>query len=85
MPNFTLDELRKLMRACAGEDEEIDLDGDILDTPFTALHYDSLAVLELAGRIERDWNVLVPDEVATELETPRAVLDYVNQQQAEVG
>lgn len=85
MPDFTLDELRQLMRACAGEDEEIDLDGDILDTPFTALHYDSLAVLELAGRIEREWRVPVPDEVATELETPREVLDYVNRQQAEVG
>ncbi|MFI6389998.1 acyl carrier protein [Nonomuraea sp. NPDC050540] len=78
MKELTLDDLRSLMRLSAGEDESIDLDGDIIDVTFKDLAYDSLAVLEMAGRLERDWGVIVPDEVAAMLETPRAVLDYVN-------
>ncbi|GAA2887937.1 hypothetical protein GCM10020220_092680 [Nonomuraea rubra] len=66
----------------AGEDESTDLDGDIIDAGFRDLGYDSLAVLELASRLERDWGVVVPDEVAATLETPRAVLDYVNERAA---
>ncbi|MEV4897531.1 phosphopantetheine-binding protein [Nonomuraea sp. NPDC055795] len=78
MKELTLDDLRSLMRLSAGEDESIDLDGDIIDVTFKDLAYDSLAVLEMASRLERDWGVIVPDEVAVTLETPRAVLDYVN-------
>ncbi|MER5648146.1 acyl carrier protein [Streptosporangium sp. NPDC002524] len=78
MKDFDLDDLRNLMRISAGEDEEIDIEGDIVDTTFTDMNYDSLAVLELASRIERDWGVAVPDEVAADLRTPREVLDYVN-------
>jgi aromatase len=77
-----LDDLRELMRVSAGEDEEIDLDGDIADVPFPDLNFDSLAVLELASRIEREWGLVVSDEVAAELRTPREVLDHVN---AEIG
>ncbi|MBB5082307.1 phosphopantetheine-binding protein [Nonomuraea sp. NPDC050790] len=82
MKELTLDDLRSLMRLSAGEDESIDLDGDIIDTTFKDLAYDSLAVLEMASRLERDWGVIVPDEVAATLETPRAVLDYVNERAA---
>ncbi|MFD9944784.1 phosphopantetheine-binding protein [Nonomuraea sp. NPDC059023] len=82
MKELTLDDLRSLMRLSAGEDESIDLDGDIIDTTFKDLAYDSLAVLEMASRVERDWGVIVPDEVAATLETPRAVLDYVNERAA---
>lgn len=78
MKDFDLDDLRELMRISAGVDEEIDIEGDIVDTTFTDMNYDSLAVLELASRIERDWGVAVPDEVAADLRTPREVLDYVN-------
>jgi act minimal PKS acyl carrier protein len=79
MAERTIDELRDLMVASGGVAEEVDLTGDILDTTFTDLSYDSLAVLELAGRIEREWDVVVPDEAAADFQTPRMVLDYVNQ------
>lgn len=70
MKDFDLDDLRELMRLSAGVDEDIDIEGDIVDTTFTNMNYDSLAVLELASRIERDWGVTVPDEVAAGLKTP---------------
>lgn len=80
MNTFTLDELRELMRASAGVDEAADIEGDISDVPFTDMDYDSLAVLELASRIEREWRIVVPDEVIMELKTPAEVLGYVNRQ-----
>jgi act minimal PKS acyl carrier protein len=76
---FTLEDLRLILRAAAGEDEEIDLDGDILDVPFYELGYDSLALLETGGRIERQLGVELGDQTVTEAENPRALLAAVNQ------
>jgi minimal PKS acyl carrier protein len=73
-----LDDLRALMRASIGEADDVDLDGDILDDSFTDLAYDSLAVLELAARVETQWQVAIPEDDAAELTTPRMFLDYIN-------
>jgi act minimal PKS acyl carrier protein len=74
---LTLDALKNTMRECAGEDEAIDLDGDIADTPFADLGYDSLALLETAARIERAYSVKLDDTV-TDARTPRAFIAIVN-------
>ncbi|WP_432147139.1 acyl carrier protein [Streptomyces sp. bgisy084] len=78
MTDFTLDDLKRVMRECAGEDESVSLDGDILDLPFEDLGYDSLALLETATRIERERGVSVPEEKLSEAKTPRLLLDAVN-------
>ncbi|MEU7721803.1 acyl carrier protein [Streptomyces tibetensis] len=78
MTELTLDDLKRVMRECAGEDESVDLDGDILDSPFEDLGYDSLALLETATRIERERGVSVPEEVLSGAKTPRLLLDAVN-------
>ncbi|WP_399930797.1 acyl carrier protein [Streptomyces kanamyceticus] len=70
-------DLTRLLRESAGEEEGIDLDGDVLDTDFTELGYDSLALLQVIGRIQREYGVELPDSAA-EAETPRALLDLVN-------
>jgi act minimal PKS acyl carrier protein len=75
---MTLEELRAILVECAGEDEEIDVGGDIAETDFADLGYDSLALLEMASRIERTRGVRIPDDLVPELRTPRAVLDVVN-------
>ncbi|MEU4575114.1 acyl carrier protein [Nonomuraea sp. ATR24] len=75
---MTLDDLRRIMVACAGEDEHVDLGGDILDELFTDLGYDSLALMETAARIETEFGVRIPDEQVAELTTPRALLDFVS-------
>ena len=43
MPQFTLEDLKRVLREAAGEDESVDLDGGIMDTEFGELGYDSLA------------------------------------------
>ncbi|MBT2383949.1 acyl carrier protein [Streptomyces sp. ISL-11] len=73
-----LDTLRAILVACAGEDEAAGLAGDILDVPFADLGYNSLALMESAARIKREFGVDIADDVLSELETPRAVLDLVN-------
>ncbi|ALO07950.1 Acyl carrier protein [Streptomyces venezuelae] len=68
----------QILRECAGEEEGVDLGGDILDTPFVELGYDSLALLQATGRIERDFGVALPDDVVAEAETPALLLGLVN-------
>ncbi|MCQ4044538.1 acyl carrier protein [Streptantibioticus rubrisoli] len=75
---ITIDDLKRIMRESAGEDESIDLDGDILEVPFAELGYDSLALLEAAGRITREYGVSLRDDELDGVETPRAFLDAVN-------
>ncbi|MFG3659687.1 acyl carrier protein [Streptomyces sp. NPDC047706] len=81
--SFTLDDLKRILLESAGADENIDLDGDILDTDFEELSYESLAILETCGRIERDYGISLDDGVVTEARTPRALLELVNAQLAE--
>ncbi|RSS53135.1 acyl carrier protein [Streptomyces sp. WAC01280] len=78
MARLTLDTLLQILRESAGEEEGVDLGGDILDTPFVELGYDSLALLQATGRIERDLGVSLPDDVVAEAETPALLLALVN-------
>jgi len=78
MSKLTLTGLMRIMRECAGEDENTDFSGDILNADFDALGYDSIALLETAGRIQREYGVNLADDVVTEANTPRALLSLVN-------
>lgn len=75
---FTLQDLKRILLDGAGADESVDLDGDILDTDFEQLGYESLALLETGGRIEREYGVELHDEIFTENPTPRTLLAAVN-------
>ncbi|WP_055712863.1 acyl carrier protein [Streptomyces torulosus] len=79
MPALTITELTDLLRECAGEAEAVNLDGDVLDVPFEVLGYDSLAVLQTTGRIERDYDVALDEDAVTDAETPRQYLELVNE------
>ncbi|MCK7625833.1 acyl carrier protein [Streptomyces sp. RS10V-4] len=78
MAAFTLDDLRRILVSCAGENDGADLHGDILDTPFRDLGYDSLALMETAARVEREYGIDVSDDDIAEVETPRGLLGIVN-------
>lgn len=76
-PQFTLEDLKRILVEGAGADEAIDLEGDILDKEFEALGYESLALLETCGRIEREYGISLGDEVIVEATTPRALIERV--------
>ena len=78
MSELTLTGLTAILRECAGEDDNSTLRGDILDTTFSDLGYDSIAVLETAGRIQVEYGVVLADDVVVEAGTPRRLLALVN-------
>jgi act minimal PKS acyl carrier protein len=82
MNEITLDDLRRVMAACAGADDDVDLNGDIIDVTFADLGYDSLAVMETVAILEREHKVKISDERIADLPTPRAMLDEIRQYQA---
>lgn len=78
MPALTLDDLVLALRECAGVDESVDLDGDILDVALKNLGYDSLALFNTICRIEREQGIELPDEFMDVALTPRQLLDGIN-------
>ncbi|MEV8504810.1 acyl carrier protein [Actinoplanes sp. NPDC051475] len=74
---MTIDDLRRILTDCAGEDESVDLQGDIIDVPFSELGYDSLALMETASRIKQEFGVELTDEQIADAGTPRALLGLV--------
>ncbi|MER5279377.1 acyl carrier protein [Streptomyces sp. NPDC002809] len=77
---FAIDDLRRILREAAGTAEGVDLDADILDTTFNSLGYESLALLETGGRIEREYGIALDDDTLSDADTPRALIDVVNDQ-----
>ena len=75
---FTVNDLRRILRERAGVDEGVDLDGEILDQAFEELGYESLALLEASGLIEREYGILLADGALAEATTPRALIEMVN-------
>lgn len=75
---FTLADLKRILHEAAGADESVDLDGDILDTDFESLGYESLALLETGGRIEREFDIVLDDDTLTGSGTPRTLIEVVN-------
>ncbi|KWX04664.1 hypothetical protein TH66_05460 [Carbonactinospora thermoautotrophica] len=78
MAQFTLDDLKQIMRTSAGVDESVDLDGDIAHVAFADLGYDSLAVLEMQSRISQDLGIEIPDDALEHMKTPAEAVAYVN-------
>lgn len=75
--NITIEQMRRLIIACAGAPDVEVSDGDFADTTFQALGYESLALLESAAAIERDFGVLLADEALFGAKTPRELTSIV--------
>ncbi|MEU1778862.1 acyl carrier protein [Streptomyces abikoensis] len=80
MSVFTIDELIRIMRECAGEDEAGDLIPDVADQDFDLLGYDSLALMATASRVEREHGLRLPEEEMAEIRTPAAFVALVNEE-----
>lgn len=74
---MTDEQMKTLLRDCAGEDEDVNLDGDIRGRSFGELGYDSLARLEVAARLKRDYGLDLIDEITAEV-TPVDVVALIN-------
>lgn len=79
---FTLADLKRILLQAAGADEAAALDDDILDTTFDLLGYESLALLETGGCIEREYGISLDDDTLTDALTPRDLIDTVNERLA---
>ncbi|MBZ3907922.1 acyl carrier protein [Streptomyces brasiliscabiei] len=75
---FTIADLKRILLEGAGAEEGVDLDGDILDTDFEELGYESLALLETGGRIEREYGISLDDDIFSDHRTPRSLVDAIN-------
>jgi act minimal PKS acyl carrier protein len=80
--SMTIDDLIRILTESAGMDESLEGSSDLSDRPFDDLGYDSLALMETAAHIEQEYGIVIPDEQITELKTPRALLDLVNNSQS---
>ncbi|MEU4349612.1 acyl carrier protein [Streptomyces sp. NPDC023838] len=80
MNDFTLDHLKRFMRECSGGEDPAGPDADVLGENFTELGFDSLALLQMASLIEREFGVALPDEGLHKLDTPQKLIDLVNEQ-----
>ncbi|MGW1510613.1 acyl carrier protein [Streptomyces sp. NPDC002394] len=78
--DFTLDDIRGILRQSAGEPENLPLDGDIAERTFEEIGYDSLARLEACGRIEREYGVSLDAELIQGTSTPAYLIAAVNAQ-----
>ncbi|EIV93553.1 acyl carrier protein [Frankia sp. QA3] len=80
--NITIDEIRLILIASAGAPEVEVAENDFADTSFDDLGYESLALLESAATIERDYGVRIPDEPLIAAKTPRELAAIVQAAQA---
>lgn len=74
---FTLDDLRRILREGCGDSPG--LDGDFAELGFEELGYESLALLETTGRIRREFGVTLDDDTVIAVTTPVELVALVNE------
>lgn len=74
---FTMTDLGRIMIEAAG-DEGVEFAAAILDQLFDDLGYDSLALLETSGRIEREYGISLDEDTLQAATTPRTLIEAVN-------
>jgi acyl carrier protein len=78
MNEFTLADLMRLVHACAGFEDVATIDASSADTEFSELGIDSLAVYELATRLQDELGIPISDQETELLTTPNALVGFVN-------
>jgi act minimal PKS acyl carrier protein len=78
MQQMTVPDLMAILARAGGVDESVDLGDDISHTELEALGYESLAVLEAAGLIEREYDVTLDEAALSDARTPQELLAVVH-------
>lgn len=76
--SFDITDLARILTEAAGSSDGLTATDDALDADFQDLGYDSLAMLETAARIEREFHVTLDDSTFADAMTPRVLIDLVN-------
>ncbi|HEX4727393.1 MAG TPA: acyl carrier protein [Jatrophihabitans sp.] len=79
---FDLSDLSRILRVAAGSKTEIV--AELANERFEDLGYDSLALLETSGRIEREYDIALEDSTISDAYTPALLVETVNRQLAAV-
>lgn len=82
MSELTAASLWEILHSAAGDSGRPGAE-NILDETFEDLGYDSLALLEAAGLIQRRYGVQLADDSVTQVATPRELLQLANDAVAE--
>ncbi|MFL6141122.1 MAG: acyl carrier protein [Labedaea sp.] len=82
---FTLSQLLEVMRSCAGVEDGVEIDASKADVEFEELGYDSLAVLEIAAQVQRQYGVPMPDECVEHMHTPSEAVNFILEQFEKAG
>ena len=72
------EEMLRIIRACGVVEAGISVDDSVLDTGFGDLGFDSVALLEITGQIEREFDVELAEDAVVPMITPRELLALVN-------
>jgi len=75
---LTLDALIDFLNDSNGYDDPIEAGPDLADSPFDALGCDSLTLLNAISKIERSYQVELPESVTSDAKTPRQLVELVN-------
>jgi act minimal PKS acyl carrier protein len=74
---LSVDDFRRVLRKAAGAGYPTG--PDFLDTTFEDLGYDSLALLETASEIQREYGVRLTDDLIATATRPRDFLALINE------
>lgn len=70
--------LADILRQSAGEEDGFSLQESNLDTSFDDLGYDSLALLQVTGTLQRQYGLAFSDEDFLAANTPRKLITLAN-------
>ncbi|MEU9086114.1 acyl carrier protein [Streptomyces sp. NPDC048357] len=79
MATFTQADLVGYIRQAAGEDDGVDLDGDIAELTFADMGYDSVAMVEVTLLVERELGIALPEDRTGKDATPKEFVELVNE------
>jgi act minimal PKS acyl carrier protein len=77
MADFTIADLTRVIRQCAGEGD-VEIAGAGPGDTFSDLGYDSLALLEMSTVIQRQYQVAIPEGALVGHHTLGGAVDLVN-------
>jgi minimal PKS acyl carrier protein len=76
---FTNEDLERILHEAAGANDAAGSGTATADMHFEELGYDSLALLETASRIEREFGIKLEESSLTVALTPGELIDKVNE------